>query len=95
MFYLSPFDTTDHSILVHRIHTDFEFTDAVFQWFLSYLTDRTQYAFLSNHCSDFTPIHSGVPWGAFLGPILFSMFIKPWSTINSHSITRHSFADDT
>ena len=28
----SEFDTIDHSIRVHRLHTDFGFTDAVLQW---------------------------------------------------------------
>ena len=35
----SAFDTIDHPILVHHLHTDFGFTDAVLQWFSSYLTD--------------------------------------------------------
>ena len=39
----SAFDTIDHTILVHRLHTDFGFTDTVLQWFSSYLTDRTHY----------------------------------------------------
>ena len=38
----SAFDTIDHPILVHCLHTDFGFTDTVLQWFSSYLTDRTQ-----------------------------------------------------
>ena len=37
----SAFDTIDHTILVHRLHTDFGFTDTALQWFSSYLTDRT------------------------------------------------------
>ena len=53
----SAFDTIDHTILVHRLHTDFGFTDAVLQWLSSYLTDRTHYVSLSNHCSAFTPVH--------------------------------------
>ena len=57
----SAFDKIDHPILVHHLHTDFEFTDAVLQWFSSYLTDRTHYVSLSNHCSAFAPVHSGVP----------------------------------
>ena len=48
----SAFDTIDHTILVHRLHTDFGFTDTVIQWFSSYLTDRTHYVSLCNHCSD-------------------------------------------
>ena len=55
----SAFDTIDHPILVHRLHTDFGFTDTVLQWFSSYLTNRTHYISLSNHCSAFAPVHSG------------------------------------
>ena len=91
----SAFDTIDHSILVHRLHTDFGFTDAVLQWFSSYLTDRTHYVSLSNHCSTFAPVHPGVPQCSVLGPMLFTMYIKPLSAIiDSHSIIHHSFADD-
>ena len=39
----SAFDTIDHPILVHHLHTDFGFTDTVLQWSLSYLTDHTHY----------------------------------------------------
>ena len=91
----SAFDTIDHPILVHRLHTDFGFTDAVLQWFLSYLTNRTHYVYLSYHCSAFAPLHSGVPQGSVLGPILFTMYIKHLSAIiHLHSNIHHSFADD-
>ena len=81
----SAFDTIDHIILVHRLHTDFGFTDTVLQWFSSYLTDRTHYVSLSNHCSAFAPVHSDVPHSSVLGPILFTMYIKPLSAIiDSH-----------
>ena len=91
----SAFDTIDHPILVHRLHTDFGFTDTVLQWFSSYLTDRTQYVSLSNHCSAFAPVHSGVPQCSVLGPMLFIMYTKHLSAIiDSHSIIHHSFADD-
>ena len=91
----STFDTIDHPILVHRLHTDFGFTDAVLQWFSSYLTDRTHCISLSNQCSAFAPVHSCVPQGSVLGPMLFAMYIKPLTAIiDSQSIIHHSFADD-
>ena len=93
--FFSAFDTIDHLILAHRFNTDFEFSDAVLQYFLYYLTDRSHYISLSNHCSAIAPVHSGVPQGSVLGPMLFTMYVKPLSAIiHSHSITHHSFFDD-
>ena len=91
----SAFVTIDHTILVHRLHTDFGFTDTVLQWFSSFLTDRTNNVSLSNHCSAFAPKHSGVPFCSVHSPILFTAYIKPLSAIiGSHSIMHHSFVDD-
>ena len=95
MDFSSALDTIDHPILVHRLHADFGLTDAVLQLFTSYLTDRTHYVSLSNHCSAFAPVHSGDPQGSVLGPMLLTMHIKPLSAIiDSHSIIHHSFAND-
>ena len=53
------------------------------------------YISLSNHCSAFALVHSRVPQGSVLKPMLFTMYIKPLSAIiDSNSIIHHSFADD-
>ena len=63
----------------------------VLQWYSSYLTDHTHYVYLSNRCSAFALYTQG----SVLGPILFTMYIKPFSAIvDSHSIIHHSFSDD-
>ena len=90
----SEFDTINHPILVHRLHTDFGLTGSVLQLFSSYLTDRTHYVSLSNHCSAFAHVHSGDPQVSVLGPMLLTIYIKPLSAIiDSHSIIHHSFAE--
>ena len=53
LYFSSALDTIHHPILVHRLHPDFGYTDTVVQWFSSYLTDRSHYVSLSNHCSAF------------------------------------------
>ena len=90
----SAFDTIDHTILEHRLHTDFGFTATVLQWFSSYLTDRTHYVSLSNHCSAFAPVHSCVPHGSVLGPMLFKCMLSPCLPLSTLTIIHHSFADD-
>ena len=59
------------------------------------MTDCTHYVSLSNYHSAFAPVHSVVRQGSVLGPILFTMYVRPFSAIiDSQSITHHSFADD-
>ena len=91
----SSFDPIDHSILVRCLHNDVGCTDAALKCSSSYLIEHTQYVSLSNHCSAFAPVHSGVPHGSFLEPMLFSMYVRSFSAIiDSHSIMHHYVAED-
>ena len=83
----SAFDTIDQPILVHRLHTDFGFTDTVLQWFSSYLTDRTHYVSLSNHCSALTHVHSGVPQGSVLAPYFSPCILSLFLPLLTHTLS--------
>ena len=60
----------------------------------SYLTDRSQYVKLGDHCSTVRKISIVVPQGSVLGPIMFLNFIN--DLINSAPQLEYIlFADDT
>ena len=65
------------------------------RWFSSYLTGRSQRVVLDGCSSASLPIHSGVPQGSILGPLLFSIYINPLASLSLSSSTRLLlYADD-
>ena len=92
----AAFDTIDHSILLTRMEKTFGIKGTALAWFESYLTGRTQYVKIGNSRSEDVPLQFGVPQGSVLGPILFTMYIKPLSSIiQKHLIIYHFYADDS
>ena len=90
------FDTIDHQILFHRLHTVFGLNDIVLSWVQSYLTSRTQTVVISDFHSESLPLNFGVPQGSVLGPVFFIMYTQPLSNVISKSGVSHvSYADDT
>ena len=73
LVFSSEFDSIDQSIVVHSLHTDFGISDAVLQWFSSFLTDRTHHVSLSNNCSAFASVHTGEPQFSVLVTVIFAM----------------------
>lgn len=59
-----------------------------------YLKDRKQFVDLSGTCSGLREIHTGVPQGSILGPLLFSIYVNDLPLI-SDVIDVVTFADDT
>ena len=66
-------------------------------WFKSYLLGRTHSVKVGSTLSHPVALQYGVPQGSVPGPILFSLYTNPISSIiHSHSsINYHFYADDT
>ena len=66
-------------------------------WFKSYLSGKTHSVKVGSTLSHRAALQYGIPQGSVLGPILFSLYTNPISSIiHSHSsIKYHFYADDT
>jgi Reverse transcriptase (RNA-dependent DNA polymerase) len=65
------------------------------RWIEAWLTGREQRVVLGGQCSGWKQIHSGVPQGSVLGPILFLIFIGDLDTAAGRETLLRKFADDT
>ena len=92
----AAFDTIDHTILLTRLQHTFGISDTALSWFSSYLSDRKQTVLINGIYSQSAHLTCGVPQGSVLGPVLFTLYASPLSTIiESHSLKHHFYADDT
>lgn len=87
------FDTVPHGRLLFKLHQQFHIVGHLFKWLQDFLSDRS-FSVLSNgkHSAE-RPVHSGVPQGSVLGPILFCLFVNDIDDqLRTSSILK--FADD-
>ena len=97
LLYLSvTFDTVDHLILMTVLKDRFGVQGSVFDWFRSYLTNRTHSASSSTERSELTELTCGVPQGSVLVPVKFIAYTADLhATIDQFSIHNHTYVDDT
>ena len=86
----AAFDTIDHNILLTRLSSWFGIQGSALDWFKSYLSSRSFRVKCNNN---FYSCHSciyGVPQSSVLGPLLFTLYTTPLSTlISSLSFNHH------
>ena len=91
------FNTIDHTILLDRLNGYYGISELALGWFKSYLSGGTHSVKVGSTLSNPVALQHGVPQGSVLGPILFSLYTNPISSIiQSHSsINYHFYAHDT
>lgn len=85
------FDKVWHPGLIYKIKHIFP--AAYFNLLKSYLTERTFQTKVNEEKSNYHPIHSGVPQGSVLGPILYVLYTS--DIPESQNTVIGTFADDT
>ena len=73
----ATFDTIDHNILLFYLKSWFGLGGTVLKWFASHLSDRCQTIKIGFTLSELSKLIYGLPQGAVLGPVLFSLYTTP------------------
>jgi len=92
----TAFDTIDHHLLLDRLNESFGVSGTAHSWLRSDLSNRHQSVRAGQSESPRTHCPTGVPQGSVLGPLLFTCYISPISSVASlFDISIQQYADNT
>ena len=87
------FDTVNHNILLDKLYV-YGIRGIAHEWFINYLSNRTQSVNYHECVSDSKTLKCGVPQGSILGPLLFLIYINDLPSVSTLFMPI-LFADDT
>ena len=91
--FAKAFDRVDYSVLIKKLRS-IGISGRLLKWLADFLMDRKQMVKVCKLLSSEGPVHSGVPQGSSLGPLLFLVLIADIDSCTNH-VYVSSFADDT
>ena len=87
------FDTVNHNIVLDKLYV-YGIRGIAHEWFINYLSNRTQSVNYHECVSDSKTLKCGVPQGSILGPLLFLIYINDLPSVSTLFMPI-LFADDT
>ncbi|XP_065678215.1 uncharacterized protein LOC136093184 [Hydra vulgaris] len=90
--FAKAFDRVSHLLLYHKL-AGYGFGNNILAWLKHFLENRKQRVVLGNFSSEWKDVHSGVPQGSVIGPLLFLIFINDMPELVKNNCKL--FADDS
>ena len=89
------FDTVSRDLILQKLKYLYKVDGLMLRFLESYLEGREQQVVIGGCKSSVLPVHSGVPQGSILGPLLLVLFINDMFSCISTGTNIVLYADDT